>query len=62
MDSNKTSCPICKSKDQVAKVVYGYPARQILQQVQRKEVKLGGCMVPENPKKWYCFNCNEQFN
>ncbi|KAL4499384.1 hypothetical protein ABPG73_008934 [Tetrahymena malaccensis] len=61
MDQNKPCCTKCNSKDKVVKIVYGKPGKVLQEKAQRKEIYLGGCMVPQTVLNWYCFNCSHKF-
>lgn len=45
----------------IAPVIYGYPSRELMEQAQRGEVRLGGCIVPFGTERWlndsFCGAC-----
>lgn len=52
-------CPACESKA-VAKIHYGYYDSRmdyLKKEIESKKVIIGGCMVCEDSKKYYCNNC-----
>lgn len=54
-------CPECGYDDQVVPIVYGYPDRQLIEESQRGEVALGGCIADDTPA-WYCKGCLHKFD
>ncbi|EAR89479.1 hypothetical protein TTHERM_00157960 (macronuclear) [Tetrahymena thermophila SB210] len=59
---SKPNCHKCKSDAQVVDVVYGKPAKVLIDQANRKEVFLAGCKVDKIRKNWYCYSCEHKFN
>ena len=55
-------CPECSSA-KVAKIVYGLPARSWdwKKDVGAGKVPLGGCCIPENPRRWECNFCGHEW-
>ena len=50
-------CPACDSKS-VAIIRYGYWESGMWEdEIKNKEVKIGGCVVSENSKRFYCNDC-----
>ena len=51
-------CPNCQSTNH-AEILWGLPAdmREIEEQLERKEIVLGGCIVTNNDPKWECNEC-----
>ena len=59
MEANETlQCPKCNRKN-IALIFWGYPGDfdSIEEQVERKEIVLGGCIVTDNDPKWECNDC-----
>lgn len=54
-------CPICEKKDEVVKVVYGKPSRQLMKRAKKGEVHLGGCVVSEDAPRHYCKRDQHEF-
>jgi len=56
-------CPACGSKN-VAKIMYGYPIfdDKLSQQLNNKEVKLGGCIIDDYSPKYFCNDCKTNFD
>ena len=49
-------CPECKSES-VVPIVYGKPGPELRDRADRREIKLGGCMVqPDGPNR-FCNSC-----
>ena len=61
--TNKRKCPNCKSTNH-AEILCGLPAdiREIEEQLERKEIVLGGCIVTNNNPKWECNDCGTRYN
>ena len=50
-------CPACEGKS-VAIIRYGYWTSGMWEEeIKNKEVKIGGCVVSENSKRFYCYDC-----
>ena len=59
MEENESlQCPKCNRKN-IALIFWGYPGDcdSIEEQVERKEIVLGGCIVTDNDPKWECNEC-----
>ena len=55
-------CPGCKSAKAVVPVVYGFPDPELMEQEERGEVELGGCVVESDSPKWHCRAYDRMFN
>lgn len=59
----KEICPKC-GKEELVKIVYGFPAPELFELADKGLVKLGGCCVPidfrSNRNNYYCNNCDEE--
>lgn len=59
----KELCPEC-GKEELVKIVYGFPAPELFELADKGLVKLGGCCVPidfrSNRKNYYCNNCDKE--
>ena len=53
-------CPKCDQKTGVT-ISYGYPTDEALQQAERNEVVLGGCMREIGAHDRQCVNCGHQW-
>ena len=53
-------CPECLS-DAVVPIVYGKPAPELRNRADRREVKLGGCIVMPDAANRFCFECNARW-
>lgn len=52
----KKRCPKCGSRETV-RIVYGFPAPELVEEAQRGKVELGGCcMTPDQPER-RCKSC-----
>lgn len=64
------NCPTCKS-GKLVPIVYGMPGRELIEQSNRGEIKLGGCSVSQvfDPERGfisgdpelYCPKCQGRF-
>jgi hypothetical protein len=54
MNANGSKCPSCKTQNLIP-IVHGLPFRELIEQSERGEVELGGCIVTEvlDPKSGY---------
>ncbi|MFB3918366.1 MAG: hypothetical protein ACE14M_16675 [Terriglobales bacterium] len=57
----KPLCPECGYDDQVVPIIYGEPDRELIEESQRGEVALGGCITDASPA-WYCKGCLCKFD
>ena len=60
--SNKRKCPNCQSTNR-AKILWGLPADmgEIEEELERKEIVLGGCVVTGNDPKVECNDCGTRW-
>ena len=60
--SRKQTCPNCNSKF-IAKIFWGYPGdfESMEEQVERKEIDMGGCLVSSHDPEWECNECGNQW-
>ena len=56
----KQKCPSCDSNN-VVPIVYGMPGSELMEQAERGEVILGGCVVTDNDPGLYCKDCGSEF-
>jgi hypothetical protein len=51
-------CPNC-SKSSIAEIFWGYPADMdsMKEELNKKEIVLGGCLVSGHDAKWECNDC-----
>ena len=56
--TNKVRCPNCQSTNH-AEILWGLPAdmRAIKEELDKKEIVLGWCLVTEHDPKWECNEC-----
>ncbi len=56
--TDKTKCPNCQSTN-YAEILWWLPAdmREIEEQLEKKEIVLGGCIVTGSDPKWECNDC-----
>ena len=54
-----SECPYCGGK--VVDISYDEPTDEILEKVDRGDIVLGTCMVPEHQPDWQCINCGCEF-
>ena len=64
-----SNCPTCRS-GKLVPIVYGMPGRELIEQSNRGEIELGGCVVSQvidengirfNDPELYCPACNSKF-
>lgn len=56
-------CPNC-GKSWIAEILWGLPGdydKYLEEQIERKEIILGGCLVTDNDPKWKCNDCNHRW-
>ncbi len=55
-------CPSC-SKEWIAEIIWGYPAdmESLEEELERKDIVLGGCLVTNHDPKWECNNCHHRW-
>ena len=60
--AEKEICPGCGSKE-TASIAYGYPSfdDELRDQLDRREIVLGGCMIPMDPPEYRCLKCGNDF-
>ena len=58
----KLKCPNC-SKSWIAEIFWGYPAdiESLEEELEKKEIILGGCLITDHDSKWECNDCNHQW-
>ncbi len=52
------NCPNCNSSS-IAKILWGYPGilDSLKEELDKKEIVLGGCVVTDHDPKWECNEC-----
>ena len=60
-DNNNKTCPVCNKKNNVTRIVYGYPSLKLLKAASKGKVKLGGCVITDCDPKWYCSKDKIEF-
>ena len=56
-------CPNC-NKEWIARILWGLPAdydKYLEEQIERKDIILGGCLVTDHDPKWECNECNHRW-
>lgn len=56
----ENECPKGHS-DEVVPIIYGYPSEEDFKNSDSGKVVLGGCELPENPKKYWCKKHKTEF-
>lgn len=59
MPEHKLACPNC-NKEWIGEILWGLPGdfdSELEEQIERKEIILGGCLVTDHDPKWECNNC-----
>lgn len=54
MRKARQRCPKCGGE--AVPFVYGLPGWSDVQQAQRGEIVLGGCVIEQDPPRWHCGN------
>ncbi len=54
-------CPSCGSSLAVVRIAYGLPGPGLIEQADRGEFVLGGCVLEEDSPRWYCQECETGF-
>jgi len=56
------NCPKC-NKESIAEILWGYPAdmEAIVDELEKKEIILGGCIVTDHDPKWECNDCHHRW-
>ena len=57
----ETPCPNCSSS-RVVPILYGYPMGPMVDEVERGEAVLGGCLMSGNDPMKFCLNCETSFD
>ena len=56
----ENKCPKCGSNE-VVRILYGKPTKEAIEQAERGELVLGGCMRSINEAKKACKKCNTRW-
>ena len=62
MAQKRPNCPICGENDQVIPIIYGMPAPELFEKEEVGKVRLGGCIIDQDNKEWYCKRDGLEFN
>jgi len=56
------NCPNC-NKESIAEILWGYVGdmRAIEEELEKKEIVLGGCIVTDHDPKWECNDCHHRW-
>jgi hypothetical protein len=60
MEAQRPNCPACGAPDPLP-IIYGYPGLEMMEQSERGEISLGGCLIFENQPEWHCARCEHEF-
>ena len=52
-------CPVCGSK-RVVRILYGLPAPEVFDDVEKGKIALGGCCITDNDPYWKCLDCDTE--
>ena len=55
-----TNCPECGSEI-VARISFGYPSEEMIEESERGDIVLGGCCVTEDDPEWRCKDCENEW-
>lgn len=58
-NKSEPKCPKCGNK--LIKIVYGIPSSEMIEQVEKGEIFLGGCEIGNVNPKFHCKNCEVSF-
>lgn len=50
----ENECPKGNHKDSIIPIIYGFPSEEDFRKSDSGLVALGGCELPEKPKKYWC--------
>ena len=55
-------CPNCR-KTWIAEIFWGYPGDidSVEEELSKKEIVLGGCLITDNDPRWECNNCHHRW-
>ena len=54
------NCPECGSEN-AARIAFGYPSEEMIEQSERGDIVLGGCCVTEDDPEWRCKDCENEW-
>ena len=55
------NCPEC-NKTSIAEILWGYTDMgAIEQQLERKDIVLGGCLITDHDPRWECNSCHHRW-
>ena len=60
MSKEKPKCPSCSS-DNVAVIAYGLPGPEMMEEAERGDIVLGGCVVTDDGPEWHCKECAHEW-
>ena len=60
--SKVRSCPRCGKSDAIVPILYGLPAGEAMEEAERGEIALGGCMVGDIDPNYRCGRCLISFD
>ena len=60
-DKKNKICPLCKKKNNVIPIAYGYPSPKLIESASKKKVYLGGCVISGCDPNWYCKKDKTKF-
>jgi hypothetical protein len=58
---NRGTCPKCKKSDRVVPYVYGEPSLEAVEESERDEIMLAGCLVGPTDATFHCKRCGLDF-
>lgn len=58
---NNKTCPVCKKKNQVIPILFGFPSEKLIEKAMNNKVRLGGCMISNCMPHWYCLRDSLEF-
>lgn len=55
-------CPKC-NKTWIAEIIWGYPEQTTVveEELERKDIVLGGCLITDHDPKWECNDCHHKW-
>lgn len=56
----KKICPFCNGRN-IIKIEYGFPNQELIKDYEEGKVRLGGCCISDDSRKYYCKDCKEEF-
>jgi len=60
MPKKTPKCPECQS-DNIAAIEFGFPGPEMIEDLDKGDIVLGGYCVTENDPEWHCKDCEHEW-